>query len=99
MIKWIFIGCFTIIITFVAGGAGVVNEALGEEGLEGGTGSIYSIGENVVVINDMKYNLSSNVKFLDKEGNAIPKSKFKKGNKISFILNLNKKIIVLQKLK
>ncbi len=70
MIKWIFTGCFIVIIAFMAGGVGVVNEALGEEGLGGGAGSIYSIEGNAIVINDMKYNFSSNVKFLTKDGNT-----------------------------
>jgi|GEM_PF-6430246 len=99
MIKWILTGCFIIIITFMAGGAGVVNEALGEEGLGGGSGSIYSIGENAVVINDMKYNFSSSVKFLAKDGGTASKSSFKKGDKISFILNINNEIVLLQKIK
>ena len=83
MIKWIFTGCFIIMITFMAGGAGIVNEALGEEGHGGGEGSIYSIEENAVVINDMKYKFSSSAKFLSKEGVSIfnyffirPSSKF-----------------------
>jgi len=98
MIKWIFTGCFIVIITFMAGGAGVVNEALGEEGRGGGAGSIYSIEGNAIVINDMVYNFSSNVKFLSKDGVSISKSSFKKGDKVSFSLNNNNKIIVLQKL-
>ena len=98
MIKWIFTGCFIIIITFMAGGAGVVNEALGEEGRGGGAGSIYSIEGNAIVINDMKYNFSPSTKFLSKDGVSISKSSFKKGDKVSFILNINNKIILLQKL-
>ena len=97
MIKWIFTGC--LIIAFMAGGTGVVNEALGEEGLGGGTGSIYSIEENAVVINDMKYNFSSNVKFLAKDGRSTLKSNFIKGDEVNFVLNINNEIIVLQKVK
>ena len=99
MIKWIFTGCFIVIIAFMAGGVGVVNEALGEEGLGGGAGSIYSIEGNAIVINDMKYDFSSRVKFLSKDGDSISKSNFKKGDKVSFVLNINNKIIILQKLK
>ena len=99
MIKWIFTGCFIVIITFMAGGAGVVNEALGEEGRGGGAGSIYSIEGNAIVINDMKYSFSTSVKFLSKDGVSISKSSFKKGDKVSFSLNVNNKIIILQKLK
>ena len=99
MIKWIFAGCFIIIITFMAGGAGVINEALGEEGFGGGTGSIYSIEGNAVVINDMKYNFTSSAKFLSKDGVSISKSSFKKGDEVSFIININNEIIVLQKSK
>jgi len=99
MIKLIFTGCFIIIITFMAGGAGIVNEALGEEGLGGGTGSIYSIEENAIVINDMKYNFTSSAKFLSKDGVSISKSSFKKGDKVSFILNINNEIVLLQKIK
>ncbi len=79
MIKWIFTGCFIVIITFMAGGAGVVNEALGEEGRGGGAGSIYSIEGNAIVINDMVYNFSSNVKFLSKDGVSISRSSLFKG--------------------
>lgn len=99
MIKWIFTGCFIIIITFMAGGAGVINEALGEEGRGGGTGIIYSIEGDAVIINDMKYNFSSNVKFLIKDGDTTLKSSFKKGDKVSFIININNEIILLQKIK
>ncbi len=99
MIKWILSGCFIVIIAFMAGGAGVVNEAQGEEGLGGGAGSIYSIEGNAIVINDMKYSFSTNVKFLSKDGVSISKSSFKKGDKVSFSLNINNKIIILQKLK
>ena len=97
MIKWIFTGCFIVIIALMAGGVGVVNEALGEEGQGGGEGSIYNIEGNAVVINDIKYNFSSNVKFLAKDGRSTSKSNFKKGDEVSFILNINNEIIVLQK--
>lgn len=96
MIKWIFTGCFILIIALMAGGMG--NEALGEEGQGGGIGSIYKIKENAIVIDDMIYNLSSNIKFLAKDGGSTSKSSFKKGDKVSFILNINNEIIVLKKL-
>ena len=104
MIKWIFSGCLIIIIALVAGtaGAGIVNSTPGdisEEGMEGGTGSIYSIEGNAVVINDMKYNFSSNVKFLAKDGRSTAKSNFKKGDEVSYILNINYEVIILQKSK
>jgi len=103
MIKWIFSGCLIIIIALMAGtaGAGIVNNTPGdisEEGIGGGTGIIYSIEGDAVVINDMKYNFSSNVKFLTKDGDITSKSSLKKGDKVSFILNSNNDIILLQKI-
>ena len=102
MIKWIFTGCLITFIALMAGiaGAGVVNNTSGdisEEGMEGGTGIIYSIEGSAVTINDMKYNFSSNVKFLAKDGDTTSKSSFKEGDEVNYILNTNNKIIVLQK--
>ena len=97
MIKWIFTGCFIIIIAITAGGAGIVNEALGEEGQDSGAGSIYSIGAKSVVINDMSYKFSSNAKFRGQDDSSSSKASFKKGDKVVFILNNKNEIIILQK--
>ena len=102
MTKWIYTICLIIIVTMMAGAAAAVdiNEGSGDmsdEGFGGGTGTIDRIGENAVVINDMKYNFASNVKFLSNSGGDLIKSMFKMGDPVNFVLNSNNDIIALQK--
>jgi hypothetical protein len=91
-----------IIVTLMTGAVATfadieLSDDISEEGFGGGTGAIYSIAENAVVINDMKYNFASNAKFLSYTGGAIIKSMFKKGDFVNFSLNSNNDIIALQK--
>jgi hypothetical protein len=91
-----------IIVTLMTGAAATfadteLSDDISEEGFGGGTGAIYSIAENAVVINDMKYNFASNAKFLSYTGGVLIKSMFKKGDFVNFSLNSNNDIIALQK--
>jgi len=101
MTKWIYTVCLIIIVTLVTGAAALaINESsdnMSEEGFGGGTGTIYSIGENDVVINDMKYKFVSNAKFLSNTGGDLTRSMFKKGDDVNFVLNSNNEILALQK--
>lgn len=96
--------CLMIIFTMMAGAATAfaINELsddMSEEGLGGGSGTIYSIERNAVVINDMKYNFASRARFLSNTGDALTKSMFNKGDFVNFSLNSNNDIIALQKRK
>ena len=102
MRKWIYTVCLIIVVTLMTGAAAAlaVNELsddMSNEGFAGGAGTIDSIGENAVVINDMKYNFASNVKFLSNTGSDLTKSLFKKGDSVDFILNSDSEILALQK--
>lgn len=102
MTKWIYTGCLIIIVTMMAGaGAALaINELtddMPEEGFGGGSGTIYSIGENAVVINDMKYKFASNARFVSGTGGDLIKSMFKKGDPVNYVLNSNGDILALQK--
>ena len=74
-----------------------LSDDMSDEGFGGGSGTIDSIGPNAVVINDMKYNFASNVKFLSNTGDDLTKSLFKNGDSVDFILNSNSEILALQK--
>ncbi len=104
MTKWIYTGCLIIIVTVMAGaGAALaINELtddMSEEGFGGGSGTIYSIEENAVVINDMKFNFASNARFVSSSGGDLIKSMFKKGDPVNFVLNSKDEILALQKSK
>ena len=76
MTKWIYTGCLIIVVTLMtgAGAALAINELtddISEEGFGGGSGTIYSIEENAVVINDMKYNFASNARFVSSTGGDL----------------------------
>lgn len=102
MTKWIYTVCLIIVVTLMTGAAAALavnklSEDMSEEGFGGGTGTIYSIGANAVVINDMKYKFASNAKFLSNTGGVLIKSMFKKEDRVNFVLNSNSEISVLQK--
>ena len=85
MTKRIYTICLIIIFTMMAGAATAfatneLSDDMSEEGLGGGTGTIYSIEGIAVVINDMKYNFASNARFLSNTGGALTKAMFKKGD-------------------
>ena len=102
MTKQIYAICLMIVFTLVTGAtvAFAINELsedMSEEGFGGGSGAIYSIDGNAVVINDMKYKFAFNAKFLSNTGGGLIKSMFEKGDFITFSLNSNNEIIALQK--
>ena len=102
MTKWIYTGCLIIIVTMMAGAGAALaidelTDDMSEEGFGGGSGTIYSIEANAVVINDMKFNFASNARFLSSTGGALMKSMFKKGDSVNFVLNSKDKILALQK--
>jgi hypothetical protein len=77
--------------------ANALSDDMSDEGFGGGNGTIDSIGENAVVINDMKYKFASNVKFLSNTGSDLTKSLFKKGDPVDFVLNSDSELLALQK--
>jgi len=102
MTKWIYTVCLIIVVTLMTGAGAALavrelTDGMSDEGFAGGTGTIDSIGENAVVINDMKYEFASNVKFLSNTGDDLTKSLFKKGDPVDFILNSDREILALQK--
>ena len=102
MTKWIYTGCLIIVVTLMtgAGAALATNELtddMSEEVFGGGSGTIYRIGDNAVVINDMKYNFASNARFVSSTGGDLIKSMFKKGDPVNYVLNSNGDILALQK--
>ena len=102
MTKWIYTGCLILIVTMMAGaGAALaINELtddISEEGFGGGSGTIYSIEENAVVINDMKFKFAPNAKFVSSTGGDLIKSMFKKGDPVNYVLNSNGDILAIQK--
>ena len=102
MTKWIYTVCLIIVVTLMTG-AGValatneLTDDMSEEGFGGGSGTIYSIEENAVVINDMKYNFASNARFVSSTGGDLIKSMFKKGDPVNYVLNSKDEILALQK--
>ena len=104
MTKWIYTGCLIIVIALMAGAATAIavnelSDDMSEEGFGGGSGTIYRMGENTVVINDMKYKFASSTKFLSYTGDALIQSMFKKEDRVDFVLNSRSEISVLQKSK
>jgi len=65
----------------------------------GSYGTVDSISEDAIWIDDKKYMFSSNATFLSKDVGYASKSNFKKGDKVIFILNINNEITLLQKIK
>ena len=113
MIKWIYTGCLVIIITLMAGtvsageainpetGQPITVEFLRQIPIEqvGSYGTVDSISEDAIWIDDKKYMFSSNVTFLSKDVGFATRSSFKKGNAVGFILDSNGAIAFLQKIK
>ncbi len=104
MTKWIYTVCLVMMVTLMAGAASAIaitelSDDMSEEGFAEGTGTIYSIEKDAVVINDMKYTFASNVKFLSDTGGGLTKSMFKKGDPVNFVLDSNSEILTLQKRK
>ena len=111
MIKWIFTGWFIIMImtgTVSAGeaifpetGQPITVELLRQIPIEqiGRYGTVDEISEDAIWINDTKYMFSSNVTFLSKDVKSTPRSSFKQGNAVGFILDSDGKIAFLQKIK
>ncbi len=60
-------------------------------------GEIYAISADRIVVDDLDYNLSSDVQFLGREGTPISLSDFRKGDFVSFMLNREGEILLLKK--
>ena len=110
MIKLIFRGLLIImIITGTANAGEAIFPETGEpitvELLEkipieeiGDQGTVDSIGQYAIWIDDKKYTLSSDAVFLTKDLGYASRSDFKKGHKVGFILDSDGKIAFLQRL-
>jgi len=113
MIKLIYRGWFIIIIMIMTGTVSAGEAINPETGLPitvdllrqlpiekiGSYGTVDSISEDAIWIDDKKYIFSSNATFLSKDVGSISRSSFKKGNAIGFILGSDGEIAFLQKIK
>ena len=113
MIKWIFTGCFIIIIMIMTGtvsageainpetGLPITVELLRQIPIEdiGSYGTVEGISQDAIWIDDRKYIFSSNATFLSKNVGYALRSSFKKGNAVGFILDSDGEIAFLQKIK
>ena len=113
MIKLIYRGLFIIIIMIMTGtvsageainpetGQPITVELLRQLPIEkiGSYGTVDSISEDAIWIDDTKYMFSSDVTYLSKDGGFTSKSSFKKGNAVGFILDSDGEIAFLQKIK
>jgi len=113
MIKLIYRGWFIIIIMIMTGTVSAGEAIFPETGLPitvvllrqlpieqiGSYGTVDSLSEDAIWIDDKKYIFSSNATFLSKDVRATSRSSFKKGNAVGFILDSNGAIAFLQKIK
>ncbi len=113
MIKLIYRGCFIIMIMIMTGtvsageaifpetGKPITVELLRQLPIEkiGSYGTVDSISEDAIWIDDKKYMFSSNATFLSKNVGSTSRSSFKQGNAVGFILDSDGEIAFLQKIK
>ncbi len=113
MIKLIYRGWFIIMIMIMTGtasageaifpetGEPITVELLRQIPIEqiGGYGTVDSLSEDAIWIDDQKYMFSSKAIFLSKDVRTTSRSSFKKGNAVGFILDSDGEIAFLQKIK
>ena len=110
MIKLIFRGLFILMIMTGTANAGeaifpetgepITVELLQQIPIEkiGHQGTVDSISQYAILIDDQKYVISSDAIFLTKDVGYTSRSSFKKGHKVGFILDSESKIAFLQRL-